>query len=197
MSLQRRKRFRKRAILPLARKQTVLKCRRLEKRRTVSAKRRCPSQDALGGHERRRGLSVQPLSPRSSSQLSRGRDTDVDVGLDFSTPIKLFESLISPISPETFFTEYWEKKPLLVKQNGRLASSYDHFFSLDYLNHLVKDRHVVFGRNMNVCRYVNHRRQSLNGSGRVKAEELATLWSEKKATIQFHQPQQFRVGTCL
>ena len=159
----------------------------------MSAKRRCPSQ----GDERRRGLSVQPaVSPRSSSQLSRGRDTDVDVGLDFSTPIKLFESLISPISPETF-TEYWEKKPLLVKRNGHLASSYDHFFSLDYLNHLVKDRHVVFGRNMNVCRYVNHRRQSLNGSGRVKPEELATLWSEKKATIQFHQPQQFRVGTCL
>lgn len=195
MSLQRRKRFRKRTILPLSRKQKVLKCQKLERRRTVYAKRRCPSQDALGGHERRGGLTVaaQPVSPRSS-QLSRSNDTDVDVGLDFSAPVKLFESLVSPISLETFFAEYWEKKPLLVKRNGSLASSYGHFFSLDYLNHLVKDCHIVFGRNVNVCRYVNHRRQSLNGNGRVKPEELATLWNEKKATIQFHQPQQFKVG---
>ena len=198
MSLQRRKRFRKRTILPLSRKQKVLKCQKLEKRRTVYAKRRCLSQDSLGGHERRGGLTLaaQPVSPRSS-QLSRSNDTDVDVGLDFSTPVKLFESLISPISPETFFAEYWEKRPLLVKRNGNSASSYSHFFSLDYLNHLVKDCHIVFGRNVNVCRYVNHRRQSLNGSGRVKPEELATLWNDKKATIQFHQPQQFKVGGCL
>ena len=124
--------------------------------------------------------------------------TEGGIGLDLSSPSRLFETLIDPMSPDTFFTKYWEKQPLILKRNSSHSIGCSSLFSLGDLQRLVMERTILFGTHVNVCRYVNHKRQSLNRrEGRLSSKRLAELWEEKKATFQFHQPQQFKVVYCF
>ncbi len=119
-----------------------------------------------------------------------------DDWLDFSSPTKLFESLIYPIPPQEFFKSYWEKQPLLLKGNRQSSESVAavcaSIFSLADMKVLVRDASVLFGANVNVCRYEKGRRRSMNRKGKLTSEHLDELW-KKAATFQFHQPQQFKV----
>lgn len=126
------------------------------------------------------------------------QDSEWDVGFDFSSPAVLFESLIAPVTSETFFSEYWEKKPLILRRPGaeglRTQHQYSRLFNFASFQTLVKEHSIRFEQNVNVCRYVNAKRQSLNGKGRLTAEKLVKLWEEEGATFQLHQPQQFKAG---
>lgn len=116
--------------------------------------------------------------------------------LDFSSPSKLFESMIFPVSSQEFFTRYWEKEPLVLRGYSWSSDSTTpllaSLFSLADLKGLVRDTSIEFGSNINVCRYSKGKRHSMNREGRLTAERLEELW-KKKATFQFHQPQQFKV----
>eukprot|EP00731_Ephydatia_muelleri_P000369 Em0001g369a len=59
----------------------------------------------------------------------------VDTKLNFATSSALFESLISPHSVETFFNDYWEQKPLIVKAAVTPSRASD-LFSFDDLRRL-------------------------------------------------------------
>ena len=142
--------------------------------------------DQNGGSGLLTSVSSQPLC----NQPSPLRDCS-DVGLTFSSPAELFRSLIDPITTEVFFADYWEKKPLLLKRGA--SSSPTTLFSLSDLLQIVEKHTVLFGTHVNVCRYVNRWRQSLNRGGRLTPARLRKLWEEEKATFQFHQPQQFKV----
>eukprot|EP00731_Ephydatia_muelleri_P000382 Em0001g382a len=120
----------------------------------------------------------------------------VDTKLNFATSSALFESLISPHSVETFFNDYWEQKPLIVKAAVTPSRASD-LFSFDDLRRLVwRTKGLSFGRHVNVCRYVDGKRESLNGDpgsgGKLTLEKLERLWREKRATFQVHQPQHFK-----
>ncbi len=122
--------------------------------------------------------------------------------LNFSSPSKLFESLIFPVSPQKFFSHHWEKQPLVLKRSSNSCQSSESntgncasLFSLANMQDLVRDTPVQFGANVNVCRYVKGKRRSMNHEGRLTPKCLSELW-KKKATFQFHQPQQFKV-LCL
>lgn len=123
--------------------------------------------------------------------------SDVGISLNLSSPRELFESLIAPLSPESFFNDHWESKPLILKGSADAKASYSTLFSLADVQWLVRKQSIHFGRNVNICRYVNGRRKSLNGEGRMMSSMLRKLWEEKKGTIQFHQPQQFKVSKCV
>ncbi|XP_035686863.1 bifunctional lysine-specific demethylase and histidyl-hydroxylase NO66-like, partial [Branchiostoma floridae] len=71
---------------------------------------------------------------------------------DFSSPQKLFESIISPVTYEQFFAEYWEKKPLIAKRNDAAVSeAYKALFSRDVLKKLLKKHDIEYIRDVNVC----------------------------------------------
>lgn len=114
--------------------------------------------------------------------------------LSFESPDSLFRSLISPIEEEVFFREYWEQKPLLVQRNDALvAAYYQCLFQLSDLKELCSQG-LYYGRDVNVCRCVNGKKKVLNKEGRVNYMQLKKDFDQKKATIQFHQPQRFKVG---
>ncbi|XP_064008304.1 ribosomal oxygenase 2 isoform X3 [Pogoniulus pusillus] len=108
------------------------------------------------------------------------------------SPDRLFESFICPIKQETFFREYWEQKPLLVQRNDPLlAAYYQSLFQLSDLKEMCS-RGLCYGRDINVCRCVNGKKKVLNKEGKVSYMQLKKDFDQKKATIQFHQPQRFK-----
>lgn len=112
--------------------------------------------------------------------------------LNFSSPSGLFESLIAPIKTETFFKEFWEQKPLLIQREDlALATYYQSLFKLTDLRSLCS-RGMDYGRDVNVCRCVNGKKKVLNKDGKVHFLQLRKDFDQKRATIQFHQPQRFK-----
>ncbi|XP_031814745.1 ribosomal oxygenase 2 isoform X2 [Sarcophilus harrisii] len=112
--------------------------------------------------------------------------------LNFDSPEALFESLISPIKTETFFKEYWEQRPLLIQRDDpSLAAYFQSLFQLTDLKHLCRQG-MYYGRDINVCRCVNGRKKVLNKSSKVHYLQLRKDFDQKRATIQFHQPQRFK-----
>ncbi|XP_024896558.1 ribosomal oxygenase 2 isoform X1 [Pteropus alecto] len=112
--------------------------------------------------------------------------------LNFDSPSVLFESLISPIKTETFFKEFWEQKPLLIQRDDpAVATYYQSLFKLSDLKSLCS-RGMYYGRDINVCRCVNGKKKVLNKDGKVHFLQLRKDFVQKRATIQFHQPQRFK-----
>lgn len=112
--------------------------------------------------------------------------------LKFDSPSSLFESLISPIKTETFLKEFWEQKPLLIQRDDpALATYYQSLFRLTDLKRLCSQG-VYYGRDVNVCRCVNGKKKILNKDGKAHFLQLRKDFDQKRATIQFHQPQRFK-----
>ncbi|NWH69860.1 RIOX2 oxygenase, partial [Piaya cayana] len=112
--------------------------------------------------------------------------------MNFESPDGLFGSLISPIKQENFFREYWEQKPLLLQRNDpMLAAYYQSLFQLSDLKELCSQG-LYYGRDINICRSVNGKKKVLNKEGKVNYMQLKKDFDQKKATIQFHQPQRFK-----
>ncbi|XP_063059001.1 ribosomal oxygenase 2 [Engraulis encrasicolus] len=112
--------------------------------------------------------------------------------LNFDTPLSLFTSLISPIGVEEFFRDYWEKKPLFLQRSDQeLVNYYQSLFQLSDLKELC-GQELEYGRDLNVCRCVNGKKKVMNKDGRVSYNNLRKDFDQRKATIQFHQPQRFK-----
>ncbi|XP_052015135.1 ribosomal oxygenase 2 isoform X3 [Apodemus sylvaticus] len=118
---------------------------------------------------------------------------DIFSVLNFDSPSTFFESLISPIKVETFFKEFWEQKPLLIQRDDpSLAACYRSLFSLSDLKKLCSQG-LYYGRDVNVCRCISGKKKVLNKDGRAQYLQLRKDFDQKRATIQFHQPQRFKV----
>uniref|UniRef100_A0A8I5ZJ87 Bifunctional lysine-specific demethylase and histidyl-hydroxylase n=1 Tax=Rattus norvegicus TaxID=10116 RepID=A0A8I5ZJ87_RAT len=112
--------------------------------------------------------------------------------LNFDSPSSFFESLISPIKVETFFKEFWEQKPLLIQRDDpSLAAYYQSLFSLSDLRSLCSQG-LYYGRDVNVCRCIGGKKKVLNKDGKAQFLQLRKDFDQKRATIQFHQPQRFK-----
>ncbi|TSK16180.1 Ribosomal oxygenase 2 [Bagarius yarrelli] len=112
--------------------------------------------------------------------------------LCFDSPSSLFQSLISPMTADEFFRDYWEKKPLLLQRSEpELSSYYQSLFQLSDLKQLCVQG-LEYGRDLNVVRCVDGIKLVMNNEGRVKYTQLRKNFIQKKATIQFHQPQRFK-----
>ncbi|KAM9455463.1 ribosomal oxygenase 2 isoform 2-T2 [Clarias gariepinus] len=112
--------------------------------------------------------------------------------LCFDSPASLFQSLISPMTVDEFFLKHWEKKPLLLQRSDpALVSYHQSLFQLSDLKQLCVQG-LEYGRDLNFVRCVNGNKEVMNNAGLVKYSRLRKDFNEKKATIQFHQPQRFK-----
>uniref|UniRef100_A0A8C6WVU9 Bifunctional lysine-specific demethylase and histidyl-hydroxylase n=1 Tax=Neogobius melanostomus TaxID=47308 RepID=A0A8C6WVU9_9GOBI len=142
----------------------------------------------------RRGGAVKRAAPVPEQQeppLKRGA-AEPECPLLFHSPDALFASLIAPFSPEQFFTEHWEKKPLHLR-HASVASYYRSLFGLADLPDLCASHALEFYRDVNAVRCVGGKKKVLNRAGRVRSDALNKLLTQNKATVQFHQPQRFKV----
>ncbi|NWR44401.1 RIOX2 oxygenase, partial [Regulus satrapa] len=142
----------------------------------------------------RKGGKVAAVAQEAQARCKRPKlDTAAPpCPLSFESPDSLFRSLISPVGEEVFFRDYWEQKPLLVQRSDVLvAAYYQSLFQLADLRELCSQG-LCYGRDLNVCRCVNGKKKVLNKEGRVNYVQLKKDFDQKKATIQFHQPQRFK-----
>ncbi|KAJ3589272.1 hypothetical protein NHX12_010117 [Muraenolepis orangiensis] len=108
------------------------------------------------------------------------------------SPASLFQSLIHPMGQEEFFSDFWEKKPLhLQRSDPATASYYQSLFQLSDMKTMCAQG-LEYARDLNVCRCINGKKKVLNKVGRVNYKILNNDFHQKKATIQFHQPQRFK-----
>ncbi|XP_034082629.1 ribosomal oxygenase 2 [Gymnodraco acuticeps] len=139
----------------------------------------------------------KPLKRRSSEEELLPKQSRVEHSaphspLSFLSPSSLFESLIQPMGPEQFFSEYWEKKPLhLQRSDPTTASYYQSLFQLSDLQSLCS-HDLEYYTDVNVVRCINGKKKDLNKQGKVKSSVLNKSFTQNKATIQFHQPQRFK-----
>lgn len=151
----------------------------MPKKRASNVKRRSSQDDQL---------------PPKQSKLTQN---DTPSPLCFDSPDSLFESLIQPMKTEQFFREYWEKKPLhLQRSDPSIASYYQSLFQLSDLQSLCSQG-LEYYRDVNVVRCINGKKKVLNKEGHVKSSVLNKTFVQNKATIQFHQPQRFKVRVLL
>ncbi|KFO73434.1 Bifunctional lysine-specific demethylase and histidyl-hydroxylase MINA [Cuculus canorus] len=140
-----------------------------------------------GGKHAEMGKEIQTQCKRAKVEAESSASI-----MSFESPDSLFGSLISPIKQEVFFREYWEQKPLLVQRNDpTLAAYYQSLFQLSDLKELCSQG-LYYGRDINICRCVNGRKKVLNKEGKANYMQLKKDFDQKKATIQFHQPQRFK-----
>lgn len=112
--------------------------------------------------------------------------------LSSDDPAGLFQSLIHPMGQEEFFRDVWEKRPLHLQRSDPANSSYyQSLFQLSDMKALCA-RGLEYGTDLNVCRCVEGKKKVLNKVGRVNHNVLSKDFHQKKATIQFHQPQRFK-----
>ncbi|KAM4795118.1 ribosomal oxygenase 2 [Rhinophrynus dorsalis] len=122
------------------------------------------------------------------------RLSDVKSPLDFSSPERLFESLISPMKSDDFFCEYWENKPMLLQRgDSEISAYYQTLFQLSDMKHIA-GRGIYYERDINLFKYKNGKKVSLPRHGKATYLHLLKDFGSGKATMQLHQPQRFSDG---
>uniref|UniRef100_A0A8C6UDX2 Bifunctional lysine-specific demethylase and histidyl-hydroxylase n=1 Tax=Neogobius melanostomus TaxID=47308 RepID=A0A8C6UDX2_9GOBI len=117
-----------------------------------------------GGAVKRGAATAVP--EQQEPPLKRGA-AEPECPLLFHSPDALFASLIAPFSPEQFFTEHWEKKPLHLRRDQRdafVASYYRSLFGLADLPDLCASHALEFYRDVNAVRCVGGKKKVLNCS---------------------------------
>ncbi|XP_071448060.1 ribosomal oxygenase 2-like [Hetaerina americana] len=170
----------------------------------------------MGGGRRKRKLdadnhSLQGLTTKCISngngaarkvfnrrkRLSNVGKSELEDGManyfDYTSPKRLFESLISPQNFNSFFEDYWEKKPLTLSRKLLPSAllEFKSLFSKSALINLVKNKSIHYERDLNIFRYRNGKRDNFNEKGRVTSK-LEKIITKEKVTVQFHQPQRFQ-----
>lgn len=101
---------------------------------------------------------------------------------------KCIEWLLNPMSPEHFFNDLWEKKPLFVKRND--PNYYNKLFSFEEFDKILKKRRICYSENLDITQYVNGERLTLNPIGRAYS---SVVWNYYKngCSVRFLNPQTY------
>ncbi|XP_052768522.1 ribosomal oxygenase 1-like isoform X2 [Mya arenaria] len=139
---------------------------------------------------------VQPVSPQVKVRPEkpvRGRrvwPTAVFDGVYDSVEEgrKLFECMIHPVQTDKFFSQLWQKKPLLVRR--RIHDYNDGWFSTQELDRILKEEHIEFGTNLDVTSYTDGKRETLNPPGRAYR---AVVWDyyQNGCSVRMLNPQTY------
>ncbi|KAJ8044731.1 Ribosomal oxygenase 1 [Holothuria leucospilota] len=103
-------------------------------------------------------------TPENKLSGSNGPTCDSDSGVESAL---LFEWLISPVTPQNFFDNLWEKKPLLVRRHK--PQYFKGIFSTELLNNILKKNDIQFGKHLDITSYTDGKRETHNPEGRAHA----------------------------
>lgn len=150
----------------------------------------------MGFNKRKRRSSSKNSDNEASNKVFRNSKAFTNP-LDFSSPKKVFETLLHPLTVDEFFSTYWEKQPLVLHRSksspahGKCAAE---FFSKAIFEKLLISEKLQFLIDVNVVKYTTEKeRLNLNKNGRITIQKFHQLFNEQKGTMQIHQPQRFQV----
>ncbi|RLN71751.1 hypothetical protein BBJ28_00023537, partial [Nothophytophthora sp. Chile5] len=106
--------------------------------------------------------------------------------------------LLGGMSLSSFLSEYFEKKPLLVRKADKGALFANGQFSRRQMLKVMdkQPQSMGFGQDLTVCRYVNAVREnfdSTDSDGRATSRQVASLL-DRGYSCQFYQPQRYVHG---
>ncbi|KAL4151983.1 hypothetical protein PRNP1_008919 [Phytophthora ramorum] len=106
--------------------------------------------------------------------------------------------LLGGMSLDSFLSEYFEKKPLLVRKAEKGALFGNALFSRKKMLKVMEKqpRSMGFGKDLTVCRYANSERENFDGedsNGHATSRQVASLF-DNGYSCQFYQPQRYVDG---
>eukprot|EP00927_Polykrikos_kofoidii_P039259 TRINITY_DN33681_c0_g1_i1.p1 TRINITY_DN33681_c0_g1~~TRINITY_DN33681_c0_g1_i1.p1 ORF type:complete len:682 (+),score=80.45 TRINITY_DN33681_c0_g1_i1:88-2046(+) len=105
------------------------------------------------------------------------------------SPEEAFAWLIEPVSVETFFAEYWEKKPLHIARNQ--PSRHAGLFTQEAITKQLRTKDgLQYGKEINVARCVKGKQVMHNGTGRAQPADIQRRVREG-CSVQVVHPQRF------
>ncbi|EDQ89400.1 uncharacterized protein MONBRDRAFT_25525 [Monosiga brevicollis MX1] len=104
------------------------------------------------------------------------------------SPVECLEWLLDPIDLKTFFSEYWETKPLLIRRKNR--QRFKGLFSSQQLDDVIRSNYIKYGVNIDMARYSDGVRTTENPEGRVHANTMWALY-EDGCSIRMLNPQTY------
>lgn len=101
---------------------------------------------------------------------------------------KMFEHVIHPVTINNFFSQMWERKPLVVRRH--IPTYNEGWFSTEELDQILRKENVMFGVNLDVTTYTNGKRETHNPPGRAHA---AVVWDyyQNGCSIRLLNPQTY------
>merc|ERR1712212_195211 len=99
-----------------------------------------------------------------------------------------FQWLIGPTNLDTFYKEFWEKKPLHMKRDD--PEYYKTLFSTKALDKILREQRAVFGKNLDVTSYSDGKRETHNPGGRVFPPVLWDFYNNG-CSVRMLNPQTF------
>ena len=92
------------------------------------------------------------------------------------SPEDAFAWLIRPVAIETFFKEYWEKRPLHISRQGATCPR---LLTLELINkEVAKKPGLQFEKDLNLAQCVKGKQVMRNGSGRVTPAAVSRAVAE-------------------
>jgi hypothetical protein len=76
--------------------------------------------------------------------------------LDIASPAEALAWMLHPVSLETFFSEHWEKKPLVIRR--KKAAYYTSLFSTAALDSILRHQYMKYTQNVDITSYTDGQR---------------------------------------
>ncbi|XP_013379273.1 ribosomal oxygenase 1 [Lingula anatina] len=130
-----------------------------------------------------------PVTPFKQPPAAAAASKDLPYMYDSTVEAtRLFDCLIHPVKPKKFFSELWEKKPLLVKRH--MPCYNDGWFSTEELDKILRKENIIFGKNIDVTTYSNGKRETHNPPGRAYAP-IVWDYFQNGCSVRLLNPQTY------
>ncbi|XP_076360505.1 bifunctional lysine-specific demethylase and histidyl-hydroxylase NO66 isoform X2 [Tachypleus tridentatus] len=101
---------------------------------------------------------------------------------------KCFKWVIQPVTLAKFFSELWEKKPLLVKRHNQ--DYFKNLFNSKDLDRILREKHLQFSKNIDITSYINGKRETHNPDGRCYAPVVWDFY-QNGCSVRLLNPQTY------
>lgn len=101
---------------------------------------------------------------------------------------QILEYILFPLDIKTFFSDYWEKKPLLVKRESE--SYMNGLFSTETFDGILRRKYIEYTKNLDVTSYSGGKRETHNPQGRAHAPVVWDYYSNG-CSLRMLNPQTF------
>ncbi|CEG36622.1 bifunctional lysine-specific demethylase and histidyl-hydroxylase no66 [Plasmopara halstedii] len=96
--------------------------------------------------------------------------------------------LLYPVTPEEFYENYWEQRPLAIKRN--YSSYYDGWFSKHDIDRILKTHTLEYVADLDLTKYLDDTRHTLNPSGTATANQVWQHFDEG-CSVRLLCPQKY------
>lgn len=101
------------------------------------------------------------------------------------------EYLIAPMDVNEFYEQYFEAKPFMIKRNCK--SYYEKWFNLKEMERIIKNHSLTFGEEIDVTKYVNGCRKTLNPKGFAEEKQVWKMY-QSGCSLRLLCPQMYSDG---